>query len=872
MTPADPVGRERELDVLRAAVSALTARKPAVVSVLGPPGSGRTTLLRHTRRFAESAGRIRVLTATATPAESDLPLGVFSQLAAPLDGPQWTEPLWSGRPVTAQACAAVCRGLLACAAERPLLLVIDDVGWADSGSLACLHALVRRIGDTAIGVLTSGTGDEPLCDTAQVVTLEPLTTAAIRELAPDHAEAVSVATEGDPALVRAVLDVTPEPDALAARVGQELGARADRLLGALPAELLRLVRTLAICGQALEFDLTCSLARVRTRSVAAARRELAATGLVTGDPRPKIRHRAIAERVLAAMPGPEREDLRGRAALLAHQTAAPAENVAAILLDAPPAGTPWAVSAFQRAATEARAQGDLPQVARLLERAAREPLPPGERAELVVQEASVLHAITPAAGDRKLLAVARAADVPVATRLTAVELLLNRGDAVSERAAAISLYDWPELTEGERASAVALYWLSDVVDHEHAEPRLPLMPGPSEFSAHPTAAGSEAWRVAVSGTDAGVARELARRSLSDPDHTLLSPKIAACSALMLTEEMAEAETGLNRLLAEADRRAARVSAAMILFTRARLLLRCGRLAEADHDLAEARRRIPEDRWHPVLLPSLVAVQAVTDVHRGHAGRADANLSRIAPAGHDDGLGWIYWLFARGVAYLGLDRPAEAARSFTECGRRARARGWLNPSVLPWRSLAAIAHRKAGTPPGPDDPVAPLLAEELALSRAWGTPATLAQAVLAAGVTGTVPDSLAALTEACELLKASHDPLLYAFALCSHAGALLATGDRTGAVPLIAHAGTLASVHGAGWLSSLITALQRDSGRGLSDVERQVAGLAARGLANPEIADRLGIGRRTVELRLSAVYRKLGIAGRRDLPAALIRPI
>ena len=44
MTPAEPVGRERELGVLRAAVSALTARKPAVVSVLGPPGSGRNTL------------------------------------------------------------------------------------------------------------------------------------------------------------------------------------------------------------------------------------------------------------------------------------------------------------------------------------------------------------------------------------------------------------------------------------------------------------------------------------------------------------------------------------------------------------------------------------------------------------------------------------------------------------------------------------------------------------------------------------------------------------------------------------------------------------------------------------------------------------
>jgi DNA-binding NarL/FixJ family response regulator len=55
---------------------------------------------------------------------------------------------------------------------------------------------------------------------------------------------------------------------------------------------------------------------------------------------------------------------------------------------------------------------------------------------------------------------------------------------------------------------------------------------------------------------------------------------------------------------------------------------------------------------------------------------------------------------------------------------------------------------------------------------------------------------------------------------------------------------------------------------LTPSERRIAGLAAGGLTNRDIAQQLFVTPKTVEVHLSAVYRKLGIDSRRHLPTAL----
>ena len=58
---------------------------------------------------------------------------------------------------------------------------------------------------------------------------------------------------------------------------------------------------------------------------------------------------------------------------------------------------------------------------------------------------------------------------------------------------------------------------------------------------------------------------------------------------------------------------------------------------------------------------------------------------------------------------------------------------------------------------------------------------------------------------------------------------------------------------------------------LTGSERRVAELAATGMTNRDIAQSLFVTTRTVEIHLSAVYRKLGIESRSGLRDALLRP-
>jgi DNA-binding NarL/FixJ family response regulator len=78
--------------------------------------------------------------------------------------------------------------------------------------------------------------------------------------------------------------------------------------------------------------------------------------------------------------------------------------------------------------------------------------------------------------------------------------------------------------------------------------------------------------------------------------------------------------------------------------------------------------------------------------------------------------------------------------------------------------------------------------------------------------------------------------------------------------------------GAGlWSEKAAAEITRIPGRArgsgeLSETERRVAALAARGFANKEIAQQLYVTVRTVEAHLSKVYAKLGVRSRVELAA------
>lgn len=53
---------------------------------------------------------------------------------------------------------------------------------------------------------------------------------------------------------------------------------------------------------------------------------------------------------------------------------------------------------------------------------------------------------------------------------------------------------------------------------------------------------------------------------------------------------------------------------------------------------------------------------------------------------------------------------------------------------------------------------------------------------------------------------------------------------------------------------------------MTPMERRIAEQAARGARNDEIAEIVGLSRRTVEWHLSRIYRKLGVRSRTELAA------
>ncbi|HZT12188.1 MAG TPA: LuxR C-terminal-related transcriptional regulator, partial [Candidatus Baltobacteraceae bacterium] len=78
------------------------------------------------------------------------------------------------------------------------------------------------------------------------------------------------------------------------------------------------------------------------------------------------------------------------------------------------------------------------------------------------------------------------------------------------------------------------------------------------------------------------------------------------------------------------------------------------------------------------------------------------------------------------------------------------------------------------------------------------------------------------------------------------------------------------LHAAGPLRRTGTHAALDGQVGLSEREREIAALVARGTVNKHIAERLAVNQRTVEKHLTSIYEKLGLRNRSELAAYVTR--
>lgn len=136
--------RATELAAIEELCGSLSGRTGLVLK--GEPGAGTTALLRAAAGIAESRG-VRVLTIAPVAADAARPLGVLRELLALLGD----EDGGMGDPVGPAAHVAA---LVASAANaRPTLLILDDVGWVDDASWDVLVGAARLLRAAPVALL-----------------------------------------------------------------------------------------------------------------------------------------------------------------------------------------------------------------------------------------------------------------------------------------------------------------------------------------------------------------------------------------------------------------------------------------------------------------------------------------------------------------------------------------------------------------------------------------------------------------------------------------------------------------------------------------------------------------------------------------------
>ena len=218
----------------------------------------------------------------------------------------------------------------------------------------------------------------------------------------------------------------------------------------------------------------------------------------------------------------------------------------------------------------------------------------------------------------------------------------------------------------------------------------------------------------------------------------------------------------------------------------------------------------------------------------------------------------------------------AAGHFTRAGRLLSG-GPDDLGLVPWRVGAALAavrlgHRREG---------AALAGEHLGAAGSSRSPSAVALALRTGATVDAHSDRTALLREARDVLAGVPAARLTAQIDTDLAGLLLLSGrpDAATALGLLRAAEAYAGREELWPLQSRVRRLLDRMGeparpvRGealaaLTAGERRVARLAADGLTNRQIADRLVVTVKAVEWHLSHIYRKLGIRSRAGLPASL----
>ncbi|WP_036725279.1 helix-turn-helix transcriptional regulator [Patulibacter minatonensis] len=901
--------REGETAVLRRAVLGAIAGRGSLVVVEGPAGIGKSRLLREAERLLlEHAGTtsVRVLRGAGDELYRSRALGTVRGLRDGAGAPVRVAIASGDATDVPDGGAAAVQAVLgdlraAVSAAGATLLVLDDVHWADAGSLRVVDELAADLDRLPLAIVVATRPAEPGAHAALLDRLRGRTGAAVVRPGPLGAAAVARlageldggrSTEdvrrlvrrsgGNPFHVRELLrsgadDDGDVPDAVRRSV------RAD--LHRLGPAATALARAVAVLGAGTPLRTAAALADLDGEPAERAADDLARVGILRpGDPL-AFEHALIADAVRGELESFARARMHRRAATLLHEHGAPDDVVAAHLLETRAEGDAWVATTLLRAARATNAAGDPGAAGRLLERAVREPPPAALRGDVAGALAEVdALAGRPEAPDRLRQALEviddprRRAELRYALS-RAFHLAQRFDDAADASRAALDGLD-PEDPLYDRVLAG---WMTDAMFVPHLRPT-------SDPRAQAVTAGIRAGAVAagplvshavnmaaLDGARGAVVHDLARRATSrDPlvDASAHGFPITHVATGLVHADLLDEEVTILGAAVDVARRRSNVLAEMTAIggrAFGRHLRGDVGAALADASRAFAISRVTDTPYSAWWL--LVVVECHLDA--GAVDEAGAAL-RDADAVTIPAYAALRVREAEAAVALDAGDPERALRIAGEGeeqrGRFGGVRLDLGTRDGRWtmaRALAAVGRHEEAARIA-DAEVARTADAPVARHRADAL-------ILQGAVRGA--DGVAPLEEAARLLRTSPARLVLLRAITTLGLARREAGDAAGAREALLEALELAERLGLAARADEVRSALRTVGarprraarRGpeaLTAAELDVARLAALGLGNPEIAARRHVSRKTVETHLGRVYRKLGIATRDALRNAL----
>jgi DNA-binding CsgD family transcriptional regulator/tetratricopeptide (TPR) repeat protein len=331
------IGRARELWELERALAAARAGRGSTALVAGEAGIGKTRLAAELAgRARESgvtvlAGRSLDLVGTELPyqpiAEALRPLGELRAAASQLE-------------VFERALVLVTER----AAESPVLVVLEDLHWADTSTLDLVVFLAHNLDDASVLLLVTFRADEPCSadrvrrltqrvrrwGTPLMLELGPLTREELASLLTDRAappavrDAIVGRADGNPFFAEELL--------AAARDGALPSGLRETLLervAPLDARTVGVLRVAAAAGREASYGLLRGTAGLPELELRESLRRAVEQGVLLADQQSgsfRFRHALLAEAVYATVLPGEREELHGRLAeQLVREGAAAAE-------------------------------------------------------------------------------------------------------------------------------------------------------------------------------------------------------------------------------------------------------------------------------------------------------------------------------------------------------------------------------------------------------------------------------------------------------------------------------------------------------------------------------------------------------------------